>query len=130
VTTMESPIYTFPEPDLARDLIDLYFRYVNLYLPLLHHPTFMKWVDEEMYLKNANFAPVYLLVCAVGARWSDDPRCLLTGVDSYHSCGWKWFDQVQMIRRSILSPPTLFDLQVYVVCFFKIFFNFLSHILK
>ncbi|KAF8972340.1 fungal-specific transcription factor domain-containing protein [Flammula alnicola] len=111
--TTDSIHYTFPEPDLAMDLIGLYFTHVNLYLPLLHRPIFEKLVQEGLHLTNQSFAPVYLLVCAVGARYSDDPRAKLEGVDSYHSCGWKWFDQVQMVKRSMLAPPSLFDLQLY-----------------
>ncbi|KAF8970798.1 fungal-specific transcription factor domain-containing protein [Flammula alnicola] len=105
--------YIFPEPDLAVHFMDLYFTHVNIYLPLLHRPTFEKYVQEGLHLANANFAPVYLLVCAVGAQYSDDPKARLEGVDSYHSCGWKWFDQVQMKKQPMLAPPTLFDLQLY-----------------
>ena len=112
---IEGPKYTFPEPDLSKHLADLYFDCVNLYLPLLHRPTFEKWVNEGLHLSDDKFAPVYLLVLAVGARYSSDPRAMLDGVDSYHSCGWKWFDQVQMMKRSMLSPPTLFDIQCYCV---------------
>ena len=112
---IEGPKYTFPEPDLSKHLVDLYFDCVNLYLPLLHRPAFDKWVNEGLHLSDDKFAPVYLLVLAVGARYSRDPRAMLDGVDSYHSCGWICFDQVQMIKRSMLSPPTLFDIQCYCV---------------
>lgn len=112
----EHPKYTFPEPDLAQHLIALYFDCVNLHLPLLHRPTFEKWVEEGLHHTDENFTPVYLLVCAVGARHSNDPRAKLEGINSYHSCGWKWFDQVQMIKRAMISPPTLFDIQSYCVC--------------
>ena len=84
-------------------------------MPLLHRPTFDKSVKEGLHLKNLNFAPVFLLVCAVGARYSDDPRVRLDGVKSHHSAGWKWFEQVQIMKRSLLAPPTLYDLQLYCV---------------
>jgi hypothetical protein len=61
------------------------------------------------------FAAVVMLVCAVASRYSNDPRVLLDGVDSWHSCGWKYFDQVQVVRKSLLAPPTLYDLQFYCV---------------
>jgi hypothetical protein len=64
---------------------------------------------------NPNFAPVFLLVCAVGARYSDNPLVRLDDVDSHHSAGWKWFEQVQIMKRSLLAPPTLYDLQLYCV---------------
>jgi hypothetical protein len=109
----------FPDDDLALDLIDLYFSNINLYLPLLHRPTFQKSVTEGLHHKDDRFASIYLLVCAIGARYSDDRRVLLDGVDSFHSCGWRWFNQVQMVKKSFLCPPTLYDLQFYCV---RIFF--------
>ncbi|KAJ3505766.1 hypothetical protein NLJ89_g7247 [Agrocybe chaxingu] len=108
-----APVYHFPEPDLAEHLIDLYFEFVNLYLPLLHRPTFEKSVQDGLQHTNQSFASVYLLVCAVGSRFSADPRVRLDGIESYHSCGWKWFDQVQVVKKSLLSPPSLYDLQFY-----------------
>jgi hypothetical protein len=70
-------------------------------------------------------------VCANGSRFSNDPRVLLD-VDeekssSVHSSGWKWFDQVQMVKKSFLNPPTLYDLQFYSVGFppsHLIFYNY------
>ncbi|KAF9479628.1 hypothetical protein BDN70DRAFT_878593 [Pholiota conissans] len=109
----EEPKYVFPEPDLSRELVDLYYKHVNLYLPLLNRVMFDKWIEDGLHLTDKNFAPVYLLVCAVGARYSDDPRARLDGNDSPHSRGWKWFNQVHVVRRAALSPPTLSDLQVY-----------------
>lgn len=115
--------YSFPEPGLMDDLIELYFERVNLYLPLLHRPTFKKLVEDCLHHENDGFACVLLLVCAVGSRASDDPRVLLDDSESHHSAGWKWFDQVQMMRRSLLSPPTLYDLQFYCVSLSIICFN-------
>jgi len=111
------PSYKFPEADLSEALIDMYFKQVNLYLPLLHRPSFEKSVNEGLHLTDKGFACVYLLVCAVGARYSLDPRVLLDGVDSYQSGGWKWFDQVQIVKKSLLAPPSLYDLQVYCVSY-------------
>ncbi|KAF8150167.1 fungal-specific transcription factor domain-containing protein [Crassisporium funariophilum] len=108
-----TPVYNFPEADLGNELIELYFANVNLFLPLLHRPTFERSVSDGLHFVDTNFAAIFLLVCAVGARFSDDPRARLDGVDSHHSCGWKWFDQVQMVRKSLLAPPSLYDLQFY-----------------
>ncbi|KAF5342022.1 hypothetical protein D9611_002055 [Ephemerocybe angulata] len=105
--------YTFPEPDLVTALIDIYFQHVNLYLPLLHRPTFEKLVADGCHYENDSFASTLLLVCAIGARFSDDPRVLLDGEPSSHSAGWKWFEQVQMVKKSLLAPPSLYDLQFY-----------------
>ncbi len=63
---------------------------------------------------DIGFGSVVMLVCALGARWSEDPRVYMDGM-SKHSCGWKWFDQVQIHRKSVLGPPRLYDLQIYAV---------------
>lgn len=84
-------------------------------------------VREGLHHKDSAFAGVYLLVCAVGARYSSDNRVKLDGSDSLHSSGWKWFEQVQMVKKSLLSPPTLFDLQTYCVSF-PLSFLHLSHV--
>ena len=38
-------------------------------------------------------------------------------------CGWRWFNQVQMVKKSFLCPPTLHDLQFYCVRIFFLFGN-------
>ncbi|KDR72397.1 hypothetical protein GALMADRAFT_126549 [Galerina marginata CBS 339.88] len=106
-----APTLLFPESDLAESCIELYFSSVNLYLPLLHRPSFQKSIEEGLHYTNQRFAYVFLLVCAVGARYSRDPRVRLDGVESFHSSGWKWFNQVQITQMSLLTPPTLYDLQ-------------------
>ncbi|KAH7913811.1 fungal-specific transcription factor domain-containing protein [Hygrophoropsis aurantiaca] len=107
------PAYLFPDEDLAASLIDLYFEHVNITLPLLHRPTFERKVAQCAYMHHSSFGAVYLLVCAVGARYSDDPRVFLEGTNSEHSSGWKFFEQVQMVRKTLLGPPCLEELQVY-----------------
>jgi len=115
-----SPQYTFPEADLASSLVDLYFSNINMYHPLLHRPTFEKSVAEGLHYRDERFASTYLLVCAVGSRFSDDRRVLLDEFDTHHSCGWKWFNQVQMVKKTFLTP-TLYDLQFYCVRTFFFF---------
>lgn len=67
-------------------------------------------------MRDDGFRQVVLLVCANGSRFSDDPRVLVN--DSWHSAGWKWFSQVDMLRKSWLAPnpPSLYDLQMHCVC--------------
>ncbi|KAK0480213.1 fungal-specific transcription factor domain-containing protein [Armillaria novae-zelandiae] len=111
------PSYSFPEDDLLLSLIELYFANVNIFLPLLHRPTFERSIRENLHMKDEMFGAVLLLVCAVASRYSNDMRVLLDGEESRHSSGWKWFDQVQLVRKSLLSPPSLYDLQFY--CFLQ-----------
>ncbi|KAJ7314901.1 fungal-specific transcription factor domain-containing protein [Mycena albidolilacea] len=99
----------FPPNDHMNDLIDLYFAHENVYLPLLHRPTFARAVADGLHLRNDGFAGTLLLVCAIGSRWSTDPRIADPGFD----CGWEWFDQVHLAGNSLLGSPTLYDLQQY-----------------
>lgn len=99
-------------------LVDLYFVHLNPLAPLLHRPTFEKQVIQGLHLRDPSFGAVYLLVCAAASRYSDDPRVFLDTVEgraSEHSAGWKYFQQVQMVRRTLLGPPCLEDLQTYCV---------------
>lgn len=107
------PHYQFPDPDLLASLVVLYFENMNSFLPLLHRPMFEKSLAGGLHLRDDGFGAVVLLVTAVGARFSDDPRVALPGTDAMHSAGWAWFNQVQMVRRSLFSPPSLYDLQIY-----------------
>jgi hypothetical protein len=109
------PQYNFPPPDLAASLVELYFTHVNLLLPLLHRPTFVRDLATGLHLRNDGFAATLLLVCAIGARFSSDPRVLLDGTDNLHSCGWRWFEQLQLMRDPLGPPPCLYDLQFSAV---------------
>jgi hypothetical protein len=97
------------------ELVDLYFSHTNLLLPLLHRPTFDKGIKEGYHRQNSGFGATVLLVCATGSRYSTDPRVFLPDANSEHSAGWKWFDQVQIVPKSRLAPPNLYDLQKYCV---------------
>lgn len=106
------PTYNFPQEDLATSLVDLYFKHNNVLSPLLHRPTFDRKAAQGLHRRDAAFGAVYLLVLAVGSRFSDDRRVCLEG-QSEHSSGWKFFEQVQMVRKTLLGPPRLEDLQVH-----------------
>ena len=119
------PHYKFPDPDLLTSLVDLYFANMNSFLPLLHRPIFEKSLTDDLHLRDDGFGAVVLLVAAVGARFSDDLRVALPGTDAMHSAGWAWFNQVQMVRRSLFSPPSLYDLQIYCVRYHNALLGFL-----
>lgn len=99
------------------ELVDLYFAHVNLIMPTLHRPTFERGIADGIHRRSTGFGGVVLLVCAIGSRYCNDPRVFLPDANSLHSAGWKWFDQVQIVRKSLLAPPCLYDLQVYGVGF-------------
>lgn len=108
----------FPDEDLGMNLVHLYFVHMNPLAPVLHRPSFERKIMQGVHLRNPAFGTVYLLVCAAASRYSDDPRVFLEGLESgitEQSAGWKFFEQVQMVRRSLLGPPCLEDLQTYCV---------------
>lgn len=119
----------FPDPDLIDELVAMYFTEMNIYLPLLHRPTFEQSVRAGLHRRNPDFGCVLLLVCAIGAQHSDDPRVLLHQEPGatpqeeeerekwkWHSAGWKWYLQVHD-HKSLLNPSaqTLTDLQIICV---------------
>ncbi|PCH38618.1 hypothetical protein WOLCODRAFT_136368 [Wolfiporia cocos MD-104 SS10] len=95
------------------ELIDLYFVNKNTYMPLLHRPTFESNVADGLHLRNQGFGSTVLLVCAIGARYTEDPRVYLPGYENDPLArGWKWFNLIHNVKRTWLSSPTLYDLQV------------------
>lgn len=97
------------------ELVDLFFTRCNLFLPILHRPTFEQGIASGLHRENPGFGGTVLLACAIASRYSSDPRVFLAEANSEHSAGWKWFDQVLMVPQSRLAPPSLYDLQKYCV---------------
>ncbi|KAJ7049696.1 hypothetical protein C8F01DRAFT_725505 [Mycena amicta] len=93
------PVYTFPPQDLMDSLVAIYFRHWNIFIPLLHRPTFQRAIASGLHLTDHSFGSVALGVCALGARLSDDPRVILPGTNSTLSAGWEWLQQIQVPRR-------------------------------
>jgi hypothetical protein len=112
----EPPDVVFPPDDLARALFRIFFENVNPFYPLLHRPTFERNYHECLHHESRSFAATVLVVCANGARWSDDPRCLGDGGTGLrHTAGWEWFERAQSLSRNTLKIPTLHDVQFYAV---------------
>ncbi|KAJ7091086.1 hypothetical protein C8R44DRAFT_990636 [Mycena epipterygia] len=87
--------YRLPPPDLIAHLAELYFTRAHIYLPVLHRQTFERSVEVGMHHWDDGFAAILLLVCAIGSRWSHDPRVLPpTSNKPYLECGWEWFNQL------------------------------------
>lgn len=126
----------WPEPPLDRVLIDAYFTYVNIYLPLLNKIVFDREYDSGLYRTNQEFAKICWMVFANGARFVDDDRVywpidlatsdegrqrLLTDADGTrrYSAGWKYIRALIKMGRSIVAAPSLHDFQCQVlVCAF------------
>ncbi|KAK7464262.1 Gypsy retrotransposon integrase-like protein 1 [Stygiomarasmius scandens] len=107
------PIYEFPDDDLLRDLMNLYFTFHHPYHPLLHQSTFEKSVSQGLHLRDHEFGSVVIALCSVASRYSDDPRNLPESSSSTLALGWKWFRQLERTRSSFVDPATLYELQTY-----------------
>ncbi|EKM61282.1 uncharacterized protein PHACADRAFT_247779 [Phanerochaete carnosa HHB-10118-sp] len=103
---------SFPDNDLLHSLLATFFTDMNVYFPVLHRPTFERAIAEELHLRDEGFGSVLLLVCALGARSSKDPRVYADGKHNPQAAGWEWFNQVQQTMKVInMEPPSLYDLQ-------------------
>ena len=122
-----APFTGFPPDDLMNDLVDRYFREMNDYLPLLHEPTFKQCIKNGLHHHHGAFGATVLLVCATGARFSDDPRVFLEGINNTDSAGWKWFEVVERAYKSSSAPATVYDLQVRVVFLSTFFISDCAH---
>ncbi|KAJ7792224.1 hypothetical protein B0H14DRAFT_2931881 [Mycena olivaceomarginata] len=94
LASVPPPHYAFPEDDLLASLISLYFENVNTAA-----------VNRHFHLEAQ--------LCAVGARYSTDPRVSIPDAPSGETAGWKYFDQVKLSGHLVQTHPTLYDLQTY-----------------
>ncbi|KIK51276.1 hypothetical protein GYMLUDRAFT_78264 [Collybiopsis luxurians FD-317 M1] len=122
----DPPPLIFPENDLLQSLISLYFSNINVYYPILHKPTFVRSISENLHLEDRRFGALVLAVCAVGARFSDDARVYEDGLlgskeenrgnaKVEQSVGWKWIRQIQLVKKSFTEPPSIYEIQLYGV---------------
>jgi Fungal specific transcription factor domain len=109
--------YAFPEPGLLEHLIDCYFNNSDLFIPVLHRPSFERSLKEGLHIKDQGFGGLVLAVCAVGARHSKDKRVLPEGAvpGLELGAGSRWFRQLGSARQSFPSVPSLHELQIYLV---------------
>ncbi|KAJ7358579.1 fungal-specific transcription factor domain-containing protein [Mycena albidolilacea] len=106
----ETQHLTFPQEHLLSSLISLYFVNVNIFIPVLHRPSFEDELARRLHLRQDDFASTLLLVCALGSLYlpehgvSDGDRSKLA---------WSWYDQVELCGHSLRRQPTTYDLQAY-----------------
>jgi hypothetical protein len=99
--------FEFPDPDLLAALVQAYMDHLNVWMLLLHRPTFEAAVADRLYERDKSFACVLLLVCAHGSRYIDDPRVCLPGT-SQRSAGWPFYRSHSQLTTSssVCSDPT------------------------
>lgn len=95
----------YPPDDLAAELVKLCFEKALILLPVLHRPSFDRDLKAELHKRDLSFARIYLLVCAIGARYTSDPRVALKFAKDggepeiqWGSAGWMFFSQVVAIN--------------------------------
>lgn len=110
--TFEQIEAVLPAEDLAISLIDLYFREIHVYLPVLSRTVFYRdWLGKGRRFMS----PILLLsVFAAAARLSDDPRVLARADDS-SSRGDLWHKLIYHIREDFHDVPRLDTLQAEII---------------
>ncbi|GJE89789.1 Zn(II)2Cys6 transcription factor [Phanerochaete sordida] len=103
----DHPYQNFPEPALMTELVDSYFRTIHYDLPLLHRPTFLQNIASGLHFEDEGFGAIVLLVCALGARFSNNPATLPQDAQSWQLAGWQYFEQVRSTRKLIPLVNTI-----------------------
>ncbi|KAJ6452658.1 fungal-specific transcription factor domain-containing protein [Mycena sanguinolenta] len=103
------PRYTFPPPDLLSALVDFYFAHSAIYYPVLHRPSFQRALAEDLHLRDDKFGALVLCVCAIGSRFSEDPRVFDSAKPL--ACGWNFFNQIEAQMNGLFETPKLYDIQ-------------------
>uniref|UniRef100_A0A8H8CP76 Transcription factor domain-containing protein n=1 Tax=Psilocybe cubensis TaxID=181762 RepID=A0A8H8CP76_PSICU len=109
------PGYIYPEVGLLQTLVSLYFEKMNTIFPILHQPTFLKALSQNQHHWDPAFGMTVLLVCAIGSRYTNDPRVIVPEDKHGLSSGWPYFSQVQIYRNPLLLNSTIYDLQYFVL---------------
>ncbi|KAJ7653435.1 hypothetical protein B0H17DRAFT_957451, partial [Mycena rosella] len=105
----------FPEPELLKTLFDIFFDQINSLVYVVHIPTLRSTVAAGLHLRDQKCGTVVLTACALGTKFSEDPRVFLEGTNSEHCAGWRWCQQVRPVPTSFLVAPSLYDLQLICV---------------
>jgi len=105
-----------PPPEIVASLVDSYFVHSNIYYPVLHLPTFQRLLDQELHQRDREFGCLLLVVCAIGARFSDHPYVSDITAGSTNNCMTHWLSQTrEVMKKPFTSPATLFEVQYYCV---------------
>ena len=100
---------------LMLHLVDSFFDNLDLVLPLLHRPSFMRSIAEGFHELDQNFGATVLLVCAIGCRYTDHPSVVHELSTSTPCTAWSLYNQVNRIRKVPYLPHSLHEVQVYPV---------------
>ena len=107
--------FEYPDVDLMRHLVGCYFDNLNVILPLLHRPSFMRSIEEGLHQVDYNFGATVMLVCAIGCRYTEDPRVVHEITTSTSCTAWKLFNQIHQLEKLCYLPHSLYEAQIYPV---------------
>jgi hypothetical protein len=88
----------FPPPDLADELLGIFFARVHPLFPILHRPTFYRQWRDRFHHESVWFACVCFSMFAIASRLCDNPRVVASehmkedGSPNWHRAGWTYFD--------------------------------------
>jgi len=106
----------FPPPEVVAFLVDVYFTHSNIYYPVLHPPTFRRLLDEGLHHRDGDFSGILLVVCAIGARFSNHPYLADATAESRNRRIAHWLSQTrEVMKKPFTSTATLFEVQYYCV---------------
>ncbi|KAG2171612.1 hypothetical protein INT43_008338 [Umbelopsis isabellina] len=106
-----SPLVAMPPPDLAQDLIDLYFEHCYPLLPILHKASFL----EKLKSKTNQPSPLLLnAIFAVTSRFSDDERVKSASGSPYDN-GSVFFDRAKELLDKDLDKVNLATVQAIIL---------------
>ena len=106
----------FPPADIIAPLVDTYFSHSNIYYPVLHRPTFQRLLGQELHQRDHEFGSLLLVVCAIGARFTDHPYLSDVPPGAVNCRVAYWLSQTRRaMRNSFTSTATLFEVQYFCV---------------
>ncbi|KIY71141.1 hypothetical protein CYLTODRAFT_419143 [Cylindrobasidium torrendii FP15055 ss-10] len=107
---VEPPGLRFPSPDLLNELVAIFLRNLNRHVHLIHGPSFVRQIATGYHYVSHAFGSVVLAVCAIAARYSDDPR-----VGNGHHKGWNYYSQLKAVHTGqyLEADDFLFNLQLF-----------------
>ncbi|KAF7337959.1 Fungal-trans domain-containing protein [Mycena venus] len=109
------PVVTqvFPPADLLRDLVDIYFKEINIFSCILHRPSFQRSLADGLHLRDHEFGSVVLAVCALASKNSPDKRVLLPCEQRELSAGWEWFRQIRRpFSGRVVKTASVYEIQL------------------
>lgn len=110
----------FPTPELAQELIEIYFLKIHPYEYILHKPEFLRHYRDGLANRDSSFAGLCYAIFANSSRFSNDPRTdpPLDGSTSNpnrQAAGALYGAASLSLLTPTTLPCTLFDLQAMAV---------------